>query len=110
MNDGPSTDLPPPKRPWKLWQWLLLFKPSLLMVVGAQIGASSVGGAISGLFTGPVAFVMCILLARKLARDQGYSRYLGEFLCLIGIMALNFAVAFAGCSMVIHGNPFTVVR
>jgi uncharacterized membrane protein YoaK (UPF0700 family) len=110
MDNEPSTDPLPPISPWKLWQWLLLLTPSLLMVVGAQIGEFSVGGAISGLFTGPVAMVMCILLARKLARDHGYSRYLGEFLCLIGIMAVNFAVAFEGCSMVIHGNPFTVVQ
>jgi len=37
MDNEPSTDLPPPKRPWNFWQWLLLITPSLLAFTPAGV-------------------------------------------------------------------------
>ncbi len=104
MDNEPSTDLPPPKRPWKLWQWLLLLTPSLLMIVGLvggiavgagllrgrdDEGAFSVPAVVSLIITGPIAFILCILLTSKLVDERRSNAFLG----LIGIVGINFAIA-----------------
>ena len=115
MNDKPSTALPPPKRPWKRWQWLLLFTPGLLMVVGAAKGIRPSDGGYgvmtSGLYTGPIVIFICLFLATKLTQQIGKNDFSANlllwFLCFSGLVAANLAIGLAGCAMVfnLRGTP-----
>ena len=113
MDNEPSTDPLPPKRPWGIWQWLLLLTPSLLMIAGmtliSTLGATlikrtdeDVGVAILGtlslVITGPVAFVLCIFLASKLVDERRINAVLG----LIAVVAVNFAITVVVCQRVIE--------
>ena len=109
MDNEPSTDLPPPKRPWSIWQWLLLLTPSLLMIVGAVGGQGPYadGGIVHVFITAPVAIIMCILLSIKLTSyfdtDSLFFTLLICFFSFTGLVAVNFAVASAGCSVIVKG-------
>ena len=112
MNDETSTETPPPKRPWKLLQWLLLLTPSLLMIVGVVVGTAAGAGLrvevegevnvlpalVSLIITGPIAFILCILLTSKLVDERRSNAFLG----LIGIVGINFAIASVACEWMIN--------
>lgn len=120
MDNQPSTELPPPKRPWKLWQWLMplwLVTPSLLMIAGAAFGARGPADAdtalramVTGVFTGPIALGMCLLLGSKLTspivKDSFLPTLLIWLFCCGGVVTLNLAIASAGCSMVINNAAY----
>lgn len=113
MEDESPADLPPPQRPWKLLQWLLLLSPSLLMIVGMAVSAilgaaliknpdEDVGVAILGtlslVITGPIAFILCIFLTSKLVDERRSNAFLGLF----GIVGINFAIASVACVWIIN--------
>jgi hypothetical protein len=107
MDDEPSTDHPAPKPPWKPWQWLMLFSPGLLMVLGARDGirpSGPYGVATSGLYTGPIVIIICLFLATKLTSHIGKStlpaNLLIWLLCFSGLVAANLAIGLAGCAVV----------
>lgn len=109
MDDEPPADLPSPKRHWTLWQWLMLLTPSLPMIVGGVGGQGPYadGGIIEVIITAPVAFIMCILLAIKLrayiGKDNIFGTILIWLLYLTGLVAVNWAIAYAGCSVIVKG-------
>ena len=106
MDDEPSTDLPPPKRRWGIWQWLLLLTPSLLVIVGVVVSTAVGAGLMTGkdeesvlsillgaatvLITGPIAFILCIFLTSKLVDERRINAFLGLF----GIVGINYVIAF----------------
>lgn len=113
MDNEPSADLLPSKRPWGIWQWLLLLTPSLLMIVGLAGGIAVGAGLLTGgdddgethvlpaivslMITGPIAFILCILLTSKLVDERRSNAFLG----LVGIVGINFAIASVTCEWII---------
>ena len=116
MDDEPSTETPPPKRPWTLWQWLMplwVLTPSLLMIAGAAFGARGPTDAdtarramVTGIFTGPIALGMCLFLGTKLTsyigKDSFFPTLLIWVFCCGGVVTLNLAIASTGCSKIIN--------
>ena len=112
MDDEPSTETPSPKRQWGILQWLLLLTPSLLMIVGVVVGTAAGAGlrteaegednalpaVVSLIITGPIALILCILLTSKLVDERSTNAFLG----LIGIIGINYVIAFVACARIVN--------
>jgi len=115
MDDEPSTETPPSKRPWTHWQWLMplwVLTPSLLVIAGAAFGARGPTDAdtarramVTGVFTGPIALGMCLILGSKLTSYIGKASIFSTLLIWLfwcsGLVALNFAIVSTGCVMIV---------
>ena len=109
MDEEPTGNTPPPQRPWAPWKWFMplwLITPSLLIIAGATIATSGATGSgtvdrviTSGFITVPIAMSICFFLAGKITDSHGSSSHGGGCLCVVGIIALNFAIIFTKCSM-----------
>lgn len=112
MKAKPPADLPPPKRPWNPLDWLMLFTPGPLILAGVLLGnptSKQLGpylAMLSVYITVPVAFLMCMYLGSRLtnyiAKDDLLVSTVVWVLCCGGLLAVNFAIAFAGCSILIN--------
>ena len=117
MDEEPTGNTPPPKRPGTLWQWLMplwLVTPGLFMIAvttfiahGTTDRATASRAILTGLYTGPIALLMCLYLSSKLTssirKDTSSNPWLtGIFwaLCFSGLIALNMSIASAGCSKI----------
>jgi hypothetical protein len=108
MNDAPSRKLRFSK-PEKIWQWLMLFTPGLLITVVATVTRVSAQGSdrglaamASGLITGPIGAVLCLGFGFWLARksDGIRKKILGAVLFGLALAAVNLAIGFPGCMLV----------
>jgi len=115
MHDEPSGNSTPPERIWKIWQSLLLLSPALVMILGVEYYRSrypgpnsDLAGIFSVMITGPIAGVMCLLITimfGRISRRGAFGFFFGKIgnsvSFFFGLLALNLAIAFAGCLFVV---------
>ena len=82
------------------------------MIVGVVVGTAAGAGLrvevegevnvlpalVSLIITGPIAFILCILLTSKLVDERRSNDFLG----LIGIIGINYVIAFVACARIIN--------
>ena len=97
-------------KPAKIWQWLMLFTPAVIIILGAVIGRASatpgeyrgIQAMVSGLITGPIGALMCLGLGYWLARESDGvgQKIAGAVLFGVALAAVNLALGFPGCLVV----------
>jgi len=100
MDNKPPANLPPSKRPWKLWQSLRFFTPSLVMIAGPFLAPNTASGVMNAVGISLVIVLgMCFYLAIILTAtsDKGGLFWLASFIALV---VVNLSIAFSGCAVI----------
>ena len=95
------------RAPTKLWEWLLLCSPALVIWAGTAIGASMPGneggllGGILGCFA--AGFISLVIGFVLTLRNPGWPlRAVWILIVSCAVAIVNFTVAFGGCALVMR--------
>ena len=107
MDEEPTGNTPPPEPPWTLWHLLMplwIITPGLLMLMITSFANAVWPSAFLVLLvaTSMITFGMCLHVGTKLAsslrKERDELAILIWLICVSGVFALNFGIAYAGCS------------